>query len=130
MNRKEYRQKLAETVNAILSRCPGQCAELLELLFRKNSDYVESDDNQFENFVESAEIAGIDGCERVLLSRLAEKFQRLKSLMNSDRPPAVEDEPIKETLIDIAGYSVIGIVMLDWIAGEGFEETEWENSKL
>jgi hypothetical protein len=114
MDRKTYRKKLADTVVEAVKRAHKLAPEFLDLLLRKNADYNSDEENVFSNFEESADIAGIDGAERVLISRLAEKFQRVRSLINSDQPPQVADELLVDTILDIAGYSVIGIIMLQW----------------
>ena len=113
MTRTEYRKNLALALAEVMQEIKTKLApELLETLFKKNLDYVPDENNPFRTFENAALLAGIDGGERVLISRLGDKFERLQNLMNSGKPPQVEDESIIDTLRDISGYSIIGIVML------------------
>ena len=113
MTRNEYRKNLALALSEVMQEIKTKLApQLLETLFKKNLDYVPDENNPFRTFENAAILAGIDGGERVLISRLGDKFERLQNLMNSGKPPQVEDESIIDTLRDISGYSIIGIVML------------------
>lgn len=113
MTRTEYRKNLAIALSEVMQEIKTKLApQLLETLFKKNLDYVPDENNPFRTFENAAILAGIDGGERVLISRLGDKFERLQNLMNSGKPPQVEDESVIDTLRDISGYSIIGIVML------------------
>ena len=113
MTRNEYRKNLALALSEVMQEIKTKLApQLPETLFKKNLDYVPDENNPFRTFENAAILAGIDGGERVLISRLGDKFERLQNLMNSGKPPQVEDESIIDTLRDISGYSIIGIVML------------------
>lgn len=129
MTRQEYRVNLAVATSEVLTRIKEVIPQVLDLLFKKNLDYVPEGSNPFINFEKSAQLSGIDGAERVLISRLAEKFQRLENLLNSNKPPQVEDDSIQDTLTDIAGYAVIGKVMIKYYhkLNEDFFMTEDSN---
>jgi len=113
MTRSEYRTNLALALAEVMNEIKTKLApQLLETLFKKNLDYVPDENNPFRTFENAAILAGIDGGERVLISRLGDKFERLQNLMNSPNPPAVDNEPLVDTLRDISGYSIIGMVMI------------------
>ena len=125
MTRSEYRKNLALALAEVMQRVKTSLApELLETLFKKNLDYVPDENNPFRTFENAAVLAGIDGGERVLISRLGDKFERLQNLMNSPNPPQVEDEAVADTLMDIAGYALIGRVMLQEYARQNAENYE------
>jgi len=127
MRRKPYREKLAEVTSEIRERNEPLTREIFEILIRKNKDYTESDGNQFQGFIDAAELSGIDGPERVMFSRMVDKFKRISNLLKSGEPPAVVDEKIQESLKDLAGYSIILIAFLDWVNSEEFEFDEKPN---
>jgi len=70
--------------------------DLCEILTRKDSLYGTSFSKTFEEY-------GLTS----LVIRLTDKLNRLKTLHNLDIDP--DDEGIIDTLIDIAGYSVLGL---------------------
>ena len=69
----------------------------------KNSDYANASD-PFNNFTLSAAMSKVP-VERGLLVRMSDKFARISELL--DRPAAVTDESILDTLSDLANYSMI-----------------------
>jgi len=72
-------------------------SEVGELLSKKNNDY--GDDN----------LLG-DGLYGIAI-RLGDKINRIKNLCKKDKPEV--DESIRDTLIDICGYSLNAIRLLD-----------------
>ena len=52
--------------------------------------------------------------------RLSDKIERLKSLCRNGET-RVEDESLRDTLIDLANYAVMGIGWLDEVSGRGIE---------
>lgn len=79
---------------------------------RKNSDYANSDTDRYKNFrlCEMAGISAFDGC----LTRLSDKFARVMNLAEKarrDEGPAVRDESIEDTLLDMANYAVIALIL-------------------
>ncbi len=75
-------------------------SDMLELVTKKNSDYGGKIDN--------ISLTGLTG----ISVRLLDKAVRLYSLQGNEQRKVLE-ESIKDTLIDIANYAVIGIMLLD-----------------
>lgn len=86
--------------------------ELLETMRNihnaKNADY--GDGKQLGNFMESQGF-GVDPFKSVLI-RLSDKYSRIKSLCKRDNYEGeVKDESIEDTLIDLANYSLLAIII-------------------
>lgn len=62
----------------------------------KNADYGDSFGQSIEEFGYTAALA-----------RMSDKFNRLKNLMRNDTEMQVKDESIKDTILDLACYSVM-----------------------
>lgn len=75
-----------------------QAEELAQLLIRKNADYGNSFEEQFNK-------RGLVG----VLIRLEDKMARLDNL---ERNVAKVDESIKDTLIDLAGYALLASILI------------------
>ena len=73
--------------------------DLAQLLIRKNADYGDSFERQFNEY----------GLTSVCI-RLEDKLNRLKNLVKN---PAAVDETLKDTLDDLAGYAVLGSVLVE-----------------
>lgn len=82
-------------------------AELLaETLRGKNQDYT-ADRGEFFNFQKAAEIADTVPFD-VMTGQIGVKVTRLQSLIRTLRAGQVpNNESLKDTLLDLAGYSVI-----------------------
>lgn len=89
-------QELIKEFNSILS-------EMSAILQAKNSDYSDQKD-AFSNFT-NVEKLNITTAERGILVRMTDKITRICNLIDKD--PAVKDEAIEDTLMDLANYSVI-----------------------
>lgn len=76
------------------------CRALSELYARKNADYGSS-------FAESFEKWGMVSP----LIRIGDKYNRLVSLAKN--PQQVNDESVRDTLIDLANYALMTIIELD-----------------
>ena len=50
--------------------------------------------------------------------RLGDKLNRLKTLTKKDAVQMIEDEGIRDTLMDLANYAVMGIIEMDRIKEE------------
>ena len=83
--------------------------EMRTLYERKNADYGDS-------FEKSCDEWGFGSC----VSRLSDKRERLKSVRRNGET-RVEDESLRDTLIDLANYAVMGIGWLDEVSGRGIE---------
>lgn len=72
---------------------------------RKNADYAgaAAEEDAFANFRAST-VVGVDP-RRAILVRLTDKLARCASLL--DKPPAVADESISDTLLDVVNYAAI-----------------------
>lgn len=76
------------------------CKNIHELCVRKNKDYGSSAHDSYIDF-------GIVS----YVIRLNDKMNRLKTLINNEQH--VKDESIRDTLMDLANYSLLAIVDLD-----------------
>lgn len=78
-----------------------------ELQYRKAQDYTGDPNNALRAFF-GAELLGVDPRLGVLV-RLQDKISRLASLIRTKREssPAVRDESIMDTVIDMVNYSVL-----------------------
>jgi len=82
----------------------------IDLIKLKSKDYAGSDD-PWKNF-KSAEIVGVD-YKKAILVRIMDKISRASNLL--DKEPAVNDEKIEDTLIDLINY---GNILLEAIKSE------------
>ena len=76
------------------------CTELTELYRKKNHDYGDSFHQSYEEF--GLTMAAI---------RLDDKLNRFKTLIKAEGE--VKDESIRDTLIDLANYSILTIMEID-----------------
>lgn len=74
----------------------------LAIATNKNQDYAGNGD-PFANF-RASEVAGV-GIERAMLVRMMDKISRISNLIQ--RPPAVVNESLVDTCIDLSNYSLI-----------------------
>ncbi len=89
--------------------------DMLDLTKRKNTDYANKD-NAFANFnmvtlLTNGHISPFDA----LLVRMSDKMQRMANLL--DRKPAVKDEKIIDTAMDLAIYAIIFRIMWEFALG-------------
>lgn len=77
------------------------CEELTEIYKKKNADYGDSFYKSFKEY-------GID----MVRIRLGDKFNRFKTLSKGTKQK-VNDESIRDTLLDLANYSIMAIMELD-----------------
>lgn len=80
----------------------------------KNSDYADSATDPLRNFraCEAAGIPALDG----LMARLSDKYMRACNLVRKERETravGVEAEKLADTLLDLACYSLIGIILYE-----------------
>lgn len=81
------------------------CAGLTDLYTRKNHDYGDS-------FAKSYQEWGL----AMPCIRLDDKLNRLKSLAKN--PAQVQDESIRDTLIDLANYAIMTVIEMELEKGE------------
>ena len=91
------------------------CKELNRLYERKNSDYG---DIFHISFVE-------EGMAMARI-RLGDKFDRFKTLSRQDTR-MVEDESIRDTLLDLANYAIMTVLELDQAEAERAEPYSGED---
>ena len=89
-----------EQENAQCVRHHNICGELAELYRKKNHDYGESFHKSFLKW--GWPMAAI---------RLEDKLNRFETLIKSDGE--VKDETMRDTLLDLANYSIMAILELD-----------------
>lgn len=91
------RINVVQTANTTGISFEDICASMIELHDKKNADYGDA-------FTKSMDIFGMT----YLLSRLHDKVQRLISI-NDKGTIQVTNETIRDTLMDLACYAVMGI---------------------
>ena len=88
-----------------------------ELSLRKNKDYADPDRATdpkfaiFKNFMKCEQL-GICSVEAGFLVRLSDKVARCETLMARDEGPAVVDEKLDDTLLDVVNYTCLLIAYL------------------
>lgn len=78
-----------EMFNAIVNK-------MLDTYRKKNADYGDSFSKSIDEFGYTA-----------ALVRMSDKFNRLKNLLQNDAEAKVKDESVKDTILDLANYSVM-----------------------
>jgi hypothetical protein len=81
--------------------------EICELHDRKNADYAK-DSDPLSNF-RQAEGFGIPAWKGVLV-RMSDKWSRIQELSNGKSP---QNESLRDSLIDLAVYSLIDVILLE-----------------
>lgn len=87
--------------NESIRRHQSICSELNGIYTRKNHDYGDSFRKTFEEY----------GLVMPCI-RLEDKLGRLKSLSKGEKGK-VEDESIRDTLLDLANYAIMTVMELD-----------------
>jgi len=85
--------------------------EICELHEKKNSDYAK-DDNPLSNFKRAASL-GVEPWRGVLV-RMSDKWSRIEELSKGKTP---QNESLRDSLIDLAVYALIDIVLLEEDSG-------------
>lgn len=85
-----------------MSRIQASVELLAETLQKKNNDYA-GENGEFFNFSRSAELASVSTLAAMLV-QIGVKVTRIQNLF--DRPGA-SNEPLVDSLLDLAGYAVI-----------------------
>lgn len=98
MNQKEYLDFAQKT-----------CAEMLQLIEKKNADYTNGSDSAFANFDVASDF-GVDPLLGLCL-RVSDKFQRIKSFAKKGELQ-VKGEPVEDAWRDLIGYSLVALAML------------------
>jgi hypothetical protein len=97
MNNKEFLREFEITLNT-----------MKRIVKAKNQDYANGD--AFKNF-KSCENLGLCSAEKGILIRMSDKMARISNLL--DREAEVHDEKIEDTLLDLANYSIILLLLIE-----------------
>lgn len=76
-------------------------SEMASILRKKNSDYG--------GLVDNISITGLLGVS----VRSLDKAVRFYNLVKTQKEQAVKEESIRDTLIDLANYCIIGVMLID-----------------
>lgn len=95
----------------------GVAEELKLTLSGKNQDYAPG--GEFSNFERSAEFASIEPFE-LILAQIGIKYTRIDGLTGSFQTP--NNESLRDSFLDLAGYAVIAAAWLDMIQAGYAEE--------
>jgi hypothetical protein len=82
--------------------------EMAEIHAAKNKDYAGKD--YFSNF-KMCEDIGIPSWKGVFI-RMTDKFSRIVNLIANNREAHVKTESLEDTLIDLANYAIITLILL------------------
>lgn len=101
----------------LLSYTKNAFQEMQSLLERKNADYAGQhqegpEQNAFANFL-LVEQMGLCRAEVGMLTRMSDKMARITKFIQKGEY-AVKDESIKDTLRDLANYSVLLEALITW----------------
>ncbi len=78
------------------------CKQMNEIYIKKNQDYGNSFGDMFQ------ELGPVTA-----LTRIGDKYGRLKSLLKPGADIKVKDESIQDTLLDMANYCIMTILELE-----------------
>lgn len=92
-------------------------AELSRTLASKNQDYAMG--GEFSNFEESGQFAGVQPFH-LILAQIGIKCTRIATLHNAGYEP--NNESLRDSLVDLAGYSVIAAAWLDAVQADQAED--------
>lgn len=81
-----------------------QTKEMARICRAKNADYSGADHDPFLNF-KRVELMGIATTEQGFLTRMTDKLCRIRNL--TEKEAQVKDESIRDTLLDLANYSLL-----------------------
>lgn len=114
------------TSNELFKIHQNLCEDALSLMERKNHDYAgKSGVEPFANFTR-AEAMGITTTERGMMVRMLDKMSRLSSFMDS-KEFKVEDEKLRDTILDLINYSVLLYSYLEEKNGKQYTIVELNN---
>lgn len=91
----------------------GVAEELKVTLAGKNEDYAPGD--EFSNFEQAADFAGVDTFH-LIMGQIGIKLTRIENLHKNAFLP--NNESLRDSLVDLAGYSVIAAAWLDAVQAE------------
>ena len=92
-----YEQKYMDVIN-----------KLKETFLKKNHDYGSSVKKNYDKFEAYGKNEGL----KYVFGRIAEKHDRLENLIYGNHTNQVTDEPIEDTLLDMANYAILAAVSI------------------
>lgn len=96
----------------LLAFLEQEMATMLDIAKRKNADYAGASADPFANFTR-VEALGIATTEQGFLTRMTDKLCRINNILSSGETH-VKDESAKDTLRDLANYSLLLVAYLEW----------------
>lgn len=90
-----YEQKYMEVID-----------KLKNTFLKKNHDYGSSVKKNYDKFESYSKNEGL----KYVFGRIAEKYDRLENLIYGDHMNQVIDEPIEDTLLDMANYAILASI--------------------
>jgi len=97
--------------------------EMLAIHEAKNHDYSGEGGDPYKNFRESEKL-GIPAWKGILV-RIGDKYSRIMNLANSEAH--VKDEKIEDTLLDLANYSILCLLVKEEAESEGIKIVDEES---
>lgn len=98
------------TIRVDVETTEAQAEEICRLLVRKNADYGTAWEDR-----------GLQG----VVIRMHDKVARLNNLVSAGKEASVPEEPVRDTLRDLAGYAILGLLWLEHKQGEADREEVW-----
>lgn len=95
-----------------------------EIILRKNADYADSEADPFANFtfagvlLDWAIAQGARGFDLSFISLLATKLARVINLRAKAKDPAIVEESVEDTLLDMANYCDLWAGKIRQLLGE------------
>ena len=77
------------------------CSEIHATYIKKNNDYGDAFSKTYQDL-------GIVSA----ITRISDKYNRLRSLVSSNKPIMVSDESVIDTLLDMANYCIMTVMEL------------------
>ncbi|MFJ7982365.1 nucleotide modification associated domain-containing protein [Lysinibacillus xylanilyticus] len=90
-------------------------SNLVETLINKNADYGNNVDESIDEWGLSS-----------LAIRLGDKLSRFKNLIKESKTRQVSDEAIEDTLLDLAGYAILGYRKMQEMNHDGIAKIDKE----
>ncbi len=84
----------------------ASCEKMIAITVAKNSDYTGDSDDPFSNFTQ-VERDGICDTVTGFLTRMSDKWSRIRSLIKKGGIGAVLTESLEDTLLDFANYCIL-----------------------
>ena len=113
MNEPKMAEEEKHVVDTEVPYIPAVVEQLRLTLKGKNEDYAPT--TEFSNFEQAASLVGVSPRLAIML-QIGIKYSRLTSLIESDAEANYEG--IRDTLMDLAGYSMIAVAHMDKLSDD------------